>query len=71
MNTIKILIFITLVLFFSTGYSNNNFFDSVISKYCKKNNSYSIKVKPGDLEKKNKKEAKNKKNLIIKKIIIS
>ena len=47
----KILIILTLVLFFSKGYSNNNFFDSVRSKYGKENNSYSIKVKPGDLEK--------------------
>ena len=37
------------------------------SKYGKENNSYSIKVKPSDLEKKNKQETKNKKNLIIKK----
>ncbi len=63
----KILIILTLVLFFSKGYSNNNFFDSVRSKYGKENNSYSIKVKPLDLEKKNKQETKNKKNLIIKK----
>ena len=63
----KILIFLILVLFFSSGYSNNNFFDSVRSKYGKQNNSYSNKVKPSDLEKKNKQEAKNKKSLIIKK----
>ena len=63
----KILIFLNLVLFFSTGYSNNNFFDSVRSKYGKENNSYSIKVKPGYLEKNDKQETKNKKNLIIKK----
>ena len=63
----KILIFLILVLFFSSGYSNNNFFDSVRSKYGKLNNSYSNKVKPSDLEKKNKQEAKNKKSLIIKK----
>ena len=63
----KILIFLNLVLFFSTGYSNNNFIDSVRSKYGKENNSYSIKVKPSDIEKKNKQEAKKKKSLIIKK----
>lgn len=63
----KILIFLILVLFFSTGSSNNNFIDSVRSKYGKENNSYSVKVKPSDFEKKNKKETKNKKNLIIKK----
>ena len=63
----KILIFLTVVLFFSNGYSNNNFFDSVRSKYGKENNSYSIKVKPSYLEKKGKEETKNKKNLIIKK----
>ena len=63
----KILIFLNLVLFFSTGHSNNNFFDSVRSKYGKENNSYSIKVKPTDFDKKNKQETKNKKNLIIKK----
>ena len=63
----KILIFLNLVLFFSTGYSNNNFFDSVRSKYGKENNSYSIKVKPSDNEKKNKQESKNKKSLTIKK----
>ena len=63
----KILIFQTLVLFFSNGYSNNNFFDSVRSKYGKENNIYSIIVKPLDLEKKNKLGTKNKKNLIIKK----
>ena len=63
----KILIFLNLVLFFSTGYSNNNFFDSVRSKYGKENNSYSIKVKPSDIEKKNKQETKNKKSLISKK----
>ena len=63
----KIFIFLSLVLFFSTGYSNNNFFDSVRSKYGKENNSYSIKVKPTDFEKKNKQETKNKKSLIIKK----
>ena len=63
----KILIFLNLVPFFSTSYSNNNFFDSVRSKYGKENNSYSIKVKPTDFEKKNKKETKNKKNLLIKK----
>ena len=62
----KILIFLILALFFSTGYSNN-FFESVRSKYGKENNSYSIKVKPSDIEKKNKLETKNKKNLIIKK----
>jgi len=67
MNTMKILIFLILVLFFSSGYSNNNFFDSVRSKYGKQNNLYSNKVKPSDLEKKNKQEAKNKKSLIIKK----
>ena len=50
----KILIFLTLALFFSTGYSNNNFFDSVRSKYSKENNSYSIKAKSGDLKKKKK-----------------
>ena len=63
----KILIFPTPALFFSAGYSNNNFFDSVRSKYGKENNSYSIKVKPTDFEKKNKQENKNKKNLLIKK----
>ena len=63
----KILIFLNLVLFFSTGYSNNNFIDSVRSKYGKENNSYSIKVKPSDIEKKNKQETKKKKSLIIKK----
>ena len=63
----KILIFLNLVLFFSTGYSNNNFFDSVRSKYGKENNSYSIKVKPSDIEKKNKQVTKNKKSLISKK----
>ena len=63
----KILIFLNLVLFFSTSYSNNNFFDSVRSKYGKENNSYSIKVKPSDIEKKNKQETKNKKSLISKK----
>ena len=63
----KILIFLTVVLFFSNGYSNNNFFDSVRSKYGKENNSYSIKVKPSYLEKKDKQETINKKSLIIKK----
>ena len=63
----KILIFLNLVFFCSTGYSNNNFFDSVRSKYGKEINSYSIKVKPGYLEKKDKQETKNKKSLIIKK----
>ena len=63
----KILIFLNLVLFFSTGYSNNNFFDSVRSKYGKENNSYSIKVNPTDFKKKNKQETKNKKNILIKK----
>mgnify|MGYP001206005811 CR=1 FL=1 len=63
----KILIFLTLVLFFSNGYSNNNFFDSVRSKYGKEKKSYSIKVKPNYLEKMGKQETKNKKNLIIKK----
>ena len=63
----KILIFLILALFFSTGSSNNNFIDSVRSKYGKENNSYSVKVKPNDFEKKNKKDTKNKKNLIIKK----
>ncbi len=63
----KILIFLTVVLFFSNGYSNNNFFDSVRSKYGKEKNSYSIKVKPSYLEKKGKQETKNKKNLTIKK----
>ena len=63
----KILIFLNLILFFSTGYSNNNFIDSVRSKYGKENNSYSIKVKPSDIEKKNKQETKKKKSLIIKK----
>ena len=63
----KILIFLNLVLFFSTVYSNNNFFDSVRSKYCKDNNSYPIKVNPSYLEKKVKQGTKNKKNLIIKK----
>ena len=63
----KILIFLNLVLFCSTSYSNNNFFDSVRSKYGKENNSYSIKVKPSDIEKKNKQESKNKKSLTIKK----
>ena len=63
----KILIFLTLVLFFSTGYSNSNFLDSVRSKYGNENNSYSIKVKPSYLEKKDKQETKNKKSLIIKK----
>ena len=67
MNSMKILIFLTLVLFFSNGYSNNNFFDSVRTKYGKEKNSYSIKVKPGYLEKKDKQETKNKKSLIIKK----
>jgi len=61
------LIFLTLIMFFSYSHSNNYFFDSVRSKYGKENNSYSIKVKPGNLEKKNKQETKNKKNLIIKK----
>jgi len=63
----KIFIFLNLVLFFSTGYSDNNFIDSVRSKYGKENNSYSIKVKPTNIEKKNKQETKNKKNLLIKK----
>ena len=63
----KILIFLNLVLFFSTSYSNNNFFDSVRTKYGKEKNSYSIKVKPGYLEKNDKQETKNKKNLTIKK----
>ena len=63
----KILIFPTSALFFSASYSNNNFFDSVRSKYGKENNSYSIKVKPTDFDKKNKQETKNKKNLLIKK----
>ena len=63
----KILIFLNLVLFFSTGHSNNNFFDSVRSKYGKEKNSYSIKVKPSYLEKKSKQGTKNKKDLIIKK----
>ena len=63
----KILIILTLVLFFSKGYPNNNFFDSFRSKFGKENNPYSIKVKPLDLEKKNKQETKNNKNLIIKK----
>ena len=67
LNTMKILIFQTLVLFFSNGYSNNNFFDSFRSKYGKENNSYSIKVKPSYLEKKSKQGTENKKNLIIKK----
>ena len=57
----KILIFLTVVLFFSNGYSNNNFFDSVRSKYGKENNSYSIKVKPSYLEKKVNKELKIRK----------
>ena len=61
----KILIFLTVVMFFSNGYSNNNFFDSVRSKYGKENNSYSIKVKPSYLEKKGKQGTNNKKNLII------
>ena len=61
------LIFLILVLFFSNGYSNNNFFDSVRSKYGKENNSYSIKVKPNEIEKKNEQETKKKKSLIIKK----
>ena len=63
----KILIFLNLVLFCSTGCSDNNFFDSVRSKYGKEKNSYSIKVKPSYLEKKDKQETKNKKSLIIKK----
>ena len=63
----KILIILILVLFFSKGYSNNNFFDSVRSKYGKESNSYSIKVKPSYLKKKGKQGTKNKKNLIIKK----
>jgi len=63
----KIFIFLNLVLFFSTGYSDNNFIDSVRSKYGKENNSYPIKVKPTNIEKKNKQETKNKKNLLIKK----
>ena len=63
----KILILLNLIFFCSTGYSNNNFFDSVRSKYGKENNSYSIKVKPSDIEKKNKQESKNKKSLTIKK----
>ena len=63
----KFFIFLNLVLFFSTGYSDNNFIDSVRSKYGKENNSYSIKVKPTNIEKKNKQETKNKKNLLIKK----
>ena len=58
MNSMKILIFLTLVLFFSTGYSNSNFLDSVRSKYGKEKNSYSIKVKPLDLEKKINKKLK-------------
>ena len=61
----KILIILTLVLFFSKGYSNNNFFDSVRSKYGKENNYYSVKVKPSYLEKKGKQGTNNKKNLII------
>ena len=67
MITMKIFIFLSLVLFFSTGYSNNNFFDSVRSKYGKEKNSYSLKIKPGYLEKNDKQETKNKKSLIIKK----
>ena len=63
----KILTFLNLVLFCSTGYSNNNFFDSVRTKYGKEKNSYSIKVKPGYLEKNDKQETKNKKNLLMKK----
>ena len=63
----KILTFLNLVFFCSTVYSNNNFFDSVRTKYGKEKNSYSIKVKPGYLEKNDKQETKNKKNLIIKK----
>ena len=63
----KILIFLNLVFFCSTVYSNNNFFDSVRSKYGKEKNSYSIKVKPGYLEKKEKLETKNKKSFVIKK----
>ena len=63
----KFLIILTLVLYFSKGFSNNNFFDSVRSKYCKDNNSYPIKVNPSYLEKKVKQGTKNKKNLIIKK----
>ena len=62
----KILIFPTSALFFSASYSNNNFFDSVRSKYGKENNSYSIKFKLSDLEN-NKQETINKKNLAIKK----
>ena len=54
----KILIILTLVLFFSKGYSNNNFFDSFRSKFGKENNPYSIKVKPLDLEKKINKKLK-------------
>ena len=67
MNSTKILLFLNLVLFSSTAYSNNNFFDSVRSKYGKEKNSYSMKVKPGYLEKNDKQETKNKKSLIIKK----
>ena len=63
----KIFNIVNLSPVFSTGYSNNNFFDSVRSKYGKENKSYSIKVKPSDIEKKNKQETKNKKSLIIKK----
>ena len=63
----KILLFLNLVLFSSTAYSNNNFFDSVRSKYVEENNSYSIKVKPNEIEKKNEQETKKKKSLIIKK----
>ena len=54
----KILIILTLVLFFSKGYSKNNFFDSFRSKFGKENNPYSIKVKPLDLEKKINKKLK-------------
>ena len=62
----KILIFLNLVFFCCTVYSNNNFFDSVRSKYGKEKNSYSINVKPSYLEKKGKQMTNNKKNLIIK-----
>ncbi len=57
----KILIFLNLALFCSNGYSNNNFFNSVKSKYGKENNLYSIKVKPTDFEKKINKKLKIRK----------
>ena len=60
-------VYTSTLLFWLNDNSNNNFFDSVRSKYGKENNSYSIKVKPSDIEKKNKQVTKNKKSLISKK----